>query len=55
MFSRKKPWFEKNSFQQNAPRPSRKAQPQGGRANTHSNITTHEKVLFVKQVLLIFS
>jgi hypothetical protein len=27
----------------------------GGQANTHSKITTHEKVLFVKQVLLIFS
>jgi hypothetical protein len=27
----------------------------GGRANTHSKITAHEKVLFVKQVLLIFS
>jgi hypothetical protein len=26
----------------------------GGRANTHSKITTHEKVLFVEQVLLIF-
>jgi hypothetical protein len=27
----------------------------GGRANTHSKITANEKVLFVKQVLLIFS
>jgi hypothetical protein len=32
-----------------------KEEGDGGRANTHSKITTHEKVLFVKQVLLIFS
>jgi hypothetical protein len=32
-----------------------KATQWGGRANTHGKITTHEKVLFVNQVLLVFS
>jgi hypothetical protein len=46
-----------HSLTQNFKCMGEKANHEGGRANTntHSKITTHEKVLFVKQVLLILS